>query len=197
MFKHTMIATALVVSASAAGATTVIDFASVPQNTEVTTQYAGQGVTFRGLEDGGEVATVTADFPSPTGDRYFSNCYPTRCASRADILEISFTEGASDVSWTLDSEGGLSITFNAYDDGGALLQTFDGTGDGVIFGFGSLSGIARIDALQPNDGWGWGLAQLTFDANVSAVPLPATLPLLFGAFGGLGLLRRFKKALPV
>lgn len=194
MIKHTMIAAALAVSTSAVHANTVIDFATLPQNTEVTTQYAGQGVTFRGLEDGGEVATVTADFSSETGDRYLSNCYPTRCGSRADILEINFTEAASDVSWTLDSEGGLSITFNAYDGGGALLDTFDATGDGVIFGFGSLSGISRIDALQPNDGWGWGLAKLTFESDVSAVPLPATLPLLAGAFGGLGLLRRRRKA---
>ncbi len=190
--KFTIIAAALMVSASAVGASTVIDFATLPENTEVTTQFAGQGVTFRGLENGSEVATVAADFTSLTGDRYLSNCYPSRCGLRADILEISFSSTVGGVSWLLDSEGSFSITFNAYDSSGSLLETFAATGDGVVVGF-SSSGISRIDALQPTDDWGWGLAKLTFDPDISAVPIPASLPLLIGAIGGLGLLRRRRK----
>lgn len=150
----------------------VIDFSVYPENTAITDQFAGEGVTFRGLEDNVEVPNVTAAFSSSTGDTYLSNCYPTRCVSRADVVEVSFTSLADNVSWGLDSEGSESITFNAYDLNGTLLETVSATSDGGIVSF-SVNGIKRIDMLQPTEDWGWGFANLTFDASAAATaPVP-------------------------
>ena len=168
----------------------IIDFSVLPENTPVTNQFAGLGVTFRGLENGSEVPIVVANFGSTTGDSYLSNCYPVRCADRADIVEVSFLSAVDNVSFGVDSEGGLSITFNAFDAGGNLLESFAASSNGGVFGF-SADGISRIDMLQPTESWGWGFANLTFDAAASfAVPTPATLVLVGLGLVGLGRSRR-------
>lgn len=173
-----------------AGAT-VIDFAPLGENVVVTDQFASDGVTFSGWENDVLVPIVTANFGSATGDTYFSNCYPTRCGSRADILRINFSGLVGGVSFVLDSEGPMSLTFEAFDSGGTLLETFDATGDGVIFSF-VTDGISRIDALQPIESWGWGLADLTFTLS-DAVPEPAVLGLFGLGLMGIGVARRSRK----
>lgn len=169
------------VSANAYAAT-VIDFSVYPENTAITDQFADQGVTFRGLEEGVQVPNVTAAFGSATGDTFLSNCYPTRCDQRADVVEVSFATPASNVSFGVDSEGSLEITFNAYDASDNLLETFSASSDGGVFGF-SASGISRIDMLQPNDGWGWGFANLTFDGAAVFEPVPT-----MSAYGAIALI---------
>ncbi|MBT8070850.1 MAG: hypothetical protein KJN61_02845 [Gammaproteobacteria bacterium] len=154
-----------------ANAATIIDFSAYPENTAITDQFADQGVTFRGLEEGVQVANVTANFSSTTGDTFLSNCYPTRCDQRADVVEVSFTFPASNVSFGLDSEGSSEITFNAYDTANNLLETFSAASDGGIVAFTAV-GISRIDMLQPNDNWGWGFANLTFDGSAPLEPVP-------------------------
>ena len=91
--------------------------------------------------------------------------------------------------------GGLPVTFNAYGAGGVLLETVvSGTAgqfDPVPFLLTSFSssGISYIEALQPNDTWGWGMDNLEFN---SAVPEPGTV-LLIGS-GLLGLAARRRRA---
>jgi hypothetical protein len=158
---------ALLISANA-NATTV-DFGVFVENTAITDQFASLGVTFRGLEEGVEVPNVTAHFSSSTGAMFLSNCYPARCGERADVVEVNFISAADNVSWGLDSEGSLSITFNAYAADDSLLETFSASSNGGTVGF-TAGGISRIEMLQPSDGWGWGFANLTFDAAAVAAP---------------------------
>ncbi len=84
-------------------------------------------------------------------------------------------------------------TFNAYDDGGVLLETFSASSDDGIFSF-MTGGIFTIEALQPDENWGWDLANLTFALQVSQVPLPASLPLLLAGFGALGVMRKRRQS---
>jgi hypothetical protein len=174
--------------ASSQASATVIDFAPLGENVVVTDQFASDGVTFSGWEDGALVPIVTANFVSATGDTYFSNCYPARCDSRADILRIEFDGPVGDVSFVLDTEGGLNVTFQAFDAGGTMLEFIHRTGNGVIFSLAS-SGISRIDVLQPTESWGWGLADLTFTPS-DAVPEPAMLGLFGLGLIGIGAARR-------
>lgn len=60
-----------------------------------------------------------------------------------------------------------------------------------------LSGLAPTDTLAATifraPGSWLFLSEVTFDAQVSAVPLPAGLPLLAGALFGLGMMRRKRR----
>jgi len=56
----------------------------------------------------------------------------------------------------------------------------------------SSSGISRIDMLQPNDGWGWTLDNLSFNGERNPIPEPTSL-FLFGT-GLVGFILRRKAA---
>jgi len=193
---------AVLLSPMAANADIItIDFDTLPgggtiaSGTEITNQYAPFGATFSLIEDGSEVSGAFASqigASTSTGDNSLFNC-PGACGARADILRIVFESLVSDVSWYTDSEGSLDITFNAYDAGGILLESITATSifPDFVFTTFSVGGIARIDALQPSDSWGWSLDDLTY---TTSVPEPGTLALLGIGLLGMGAARRRKKA---
>ncbi|RVU35938.1 hypothetical protein EOI86_11840 [Hwanghaeella grinnelliae] len=87
--------------------------------------------------------------------------------------------------------------------GGWELYAFDGVAFGALLGSGDLASddfvvfdtafvgeqFALVATVSEGEGEsGWYLSGIAGD--ISAVPVPAALPLLFGAFGGLFLIRR-------
>ena len=156
----------------------VIDFdmdaggGAIAANTNITTQYSSLGVTFSAFEDGLSAlawtkSSLDAGTP-PSSPNIWSNCGAgagaTSCGGdRADLLRAVFDFDVESVSWMLDSLGS-SFSF-------------------------SVSGIRRIDMVQPSDSWGWAMDNLAF----SAVAVPATAGVLLLGIGVAGLLVNRKK----
>ena len=153
----------------------VVDFDNLPgggtiaADTALTTQYSSIGVTFSALEDGSPVSAAVINSASPISGNYWANTSDGDFGPRWDALIMEFATPVSGVNWLTQSHGGLSITFNAYDAGNTLLETLVITGNWVPTSF-AATGISRIEALQPDDGWGWGMDSLEFD---SAGQVPA------------------------
>jgi hypothetical protein len=159
----------------------VVDFdnlpggGTLPADTVLTTQYSSVGVIFSALEDGSPANSAVINPFEPISGNYWANTPDGNFGPRWDALIMDFATPVSGVSWLTQSYGGESITFNAYDAGNNLLETLIVTGDWVATGF-AASGIARIEALQPNDNWGWGMDNLEFTPG--QIPEPATFSML-------------------
>lgn len=171
----------------------VVDFDNLPgggtlsADTILTTQYASVGVIFSALEDGSPADSAVIDQFGPISGNYWANTTDGNFGPRWDVLIMEFSTPASGVSWLTQSHGNLDITFNAYDAGNNLLETLVITGDWVPSGF-AASGISRIEALQPEDGWGWGLDNLEFTAG--QIPEPATFSMIALGLAAASLLTR-------
>ena len=177
------------------------DGVAIAPMTALTDQYADWGVNFLGLEDGSETEIqVGADpdnDPEPSRPNVLTNCsYATvGCpGNRADIVRILFDTATSSVTFQLNSLGFNSITFDAFDASGNILERQSVRSDSgyttVSF---STGGIYRIDGIQPSDYWGWTMDDLTFavgEVSTGDVPAPAALGLFGLGMGALGLRRR-------
>ena len=182
------IGAALLFGAQCASAVT-INFENSPVGTlsagdVLKNQYASQGVVFSAWENGSEVNSIVRNFSG--GDLYWVNTTTPSFGPRHDILRMEFASPISGLSLNFftQSHGSLAITFKAYNSSGTLLETVTAQGSFVSTSF-SANGISRIDGLQPNDHWGWGLDDLTFNAAVPdttgtvALLILAALSLLF------------------
>lgn len=186
--KHLLAIAAVSVSTAASAA--LVSFDDLPVGSVITNQYAGLGVVFSGWENDAQVSLTTSNVYSPTYGNYLGNSadgtsFPSQ---RWDEVRLDFAALASNVSFKLYSHGDLAITFNAYDASDNLLETIVLSSEpwgNVVFG---SSGIARISAFQPNDGWYWAMDEVSFDS--SSVPEPASLALLGLGVIGLAFSRR-------
>jgi hypothetical protein len=193
MILRYVVACAAIMAVSTMLHANTIDFSSVPAGTQITNQYASQGVTFATEQSGVPPAIGWGNGLSntPTGG------YPT-----TNFLDIIFSgSGASNVSFTFCNFGpGNGSFFNAYSTGDILLQTGALDGDPYSDGFGLVtitgSNIGEIE-IGNNAGvsdWEFSVQQVNFTSS-SATPEPGTM-LMFGT-GVLGLLgaarRRFSR----
>lgn len=202
--RHLLAGSVLALAGTAASAApVVINFDvdafgnTIAANTSITNQYASLGVTFLGLENGSAININAAPdpdgSPTPSSPNALTNCSnasPGCPGNRADIVRIAFAAPVSDVSLSLNTLGPAAVTFNLYDAADVLLETLtqlspDGTYAMVAF---TASGVARIDALQPMDGWAWTLDNLSFES--STVPEPSAIALMLAAGLAAGVARR-------
>jgi len=141
----------------------------------------------------------------------------SRAGSNTAPVSLSFeqTDGTLfSVQSLRVAEGRTSGRFSAFGSASLLFRgtlstgetvsyshVFDGIASGnaatdfetvTLAGFESLSSLTLIGVGGERDGYSFGVDDITVNEapTLSAVPLPASVALLFGAFGGLGLMRR-------
>jgi hypothetical protein len=190
----------------------VIDFdnlpggGALPNNSVLTNQYASVGVIFEGFE-GSAVAQpiATTVFSGQVGGAPVSGQYLMNlnaADNRADVIRMRFSGPASGIAFDFIpfGSGGANTSLQAFDTGGTLIFNDVIGGTTVInsnihyTGLSGLTGVARLDILQPGDIEPWGMDNLQYRNAVSApVPEPGSLGLLCVGVLGLAHLRRKRK----
>lgn len=190
----------------AASHATLITFDDVGLNAldDITTQYAGQGVTFGGLTDGGALVNIAVSGNSVFSDNNpvssplsLSNFFGGSGSNRAHVMEIIFSSSASGISFYYDGAGGSgsSTIFNVYSTTHTLLEAFSVAaavdGNYHLVNVGDAN-VGEIDILNPVSGWGHYLDNLSFnlDETGRTPDAASTAALMAGSLALLGLIRR-------
>lgn len=170
---------------------------------DVTTQYAPQGVTFHGVDDGGGgVNLEVADngvFPdnNPVSLPFsLSNFYNHSGGNRAHIMQILFSSAAHGISFYYNGAGGSgsSTVFNVYNTAHTLVDTFS-VAAAIDADFHLVNvadaNVGELDIVNPGSGWGHYIDNLSFTESATGVPDGGfTAYLLAAGLGVLGLIRR-------
>lgn len=206
---------ALAIIAATPAAAASINFDTLPNGTTLSQvnetligdQYASLGVTFQGIYTDGTaglpVATTYA--AGPAGPNYSGNYLGNAQTGtpfittpsfaftpRFETLRISFANGASGISLSHNDFALFpTTTFNAYDAGDNLLQTFTvNDGNGWAIRSITASNVYRLDLVSSVSNVGrnyFGIDNLNFTPNaIAAVPESATWGLMLLGFGLIG-----------
>jgi hypothetical protein len=144
---------------------------------DVTTQYAGRGVTFQGVTDSGgqtniEVAdnTVFSDNVPPSSPFSLSNFYDQNSFLRARIMRLLFTTPASGISLMYNGAGSLGSTtkFNVYNNGGTLIDSLT-VAAATDSNYHPLvvpdANVSMLEIVSPQSGWGHYIDNLVFECG--------------------------------
>ena len=167
-------ASALVALGTGAGAE-VLDFTELGADPIFLTQASIAGADLTSFGDGLSPGVVIGN----------SICAIAFAASGcANDLAIDFTDDVAFVSFeAFGFQAGDAVEALAFDPAGLLVGSVAITGDGLydLGGFGTLGSLLFDDASTV---FGVAIGNVAYEVAAS-VPLPATLPLLLGAIGGL------------
>ncbi|MEM9839522.1 MAG: MYXO-CTERM sorting domain-containing protein [Pseudomonadota bacterium] len=172
---------ALFVSASAHAATT-LDFTELSSGFQGSTSVSVTGATINGTG-------ATTDLFRGAGGISNSICFINggRCEGDGEIV---FDSIVSNVSFDVGGfDPGDASVVSAVDSMSNVLASINIGNDGS-FGFGALSGIAKLVIDDSSTGAGFVYGNVTFDAATNPVPVPAAAPLMLA---GLGLLARRRR----
>lgn len=163
----------------------LVTFDEVPvaDNTAVTTQYASEGVTFSA---GVRLETAAFGFANMSG-RKLANFFPV-----TNSFSIFFASDVTDATLAFATFPGTS-TFTALLDGTVVESFSASTG---LFGTQNVFGFTDIlfDEIAITSGGFSGVAVFdTVAFNVSQVPVPASLPLMFGGLAVFASIRARRK----
>lgn len=178
----------VLISAASGSQATTLDFntmssGSVSRIGDVTFALVGTGATGDPYIQSGQLRN------SPTGH------YPTNTA-----LAATFDAPVSGVSFDFNPHGFNSRGIGLFQ-GWTLFDAVNSVIGSGTFSSSSLasydltafSGIARIEWSNGGNNWYQSLEKLTYGNAPSAVPVPASLPLLLAGFCGLGYMARRKR----
>jgi len=175
----------LALSCSAfAGSSTTINFEQYAGYTQITNQYAAEGVTFQNALQLVAPGYDFLDYPAHSGNGVITN-------DPNDPITVSFTNAVQMVSgWYTDPNG---ITVDAYNVHGQLIGTFNGSaviGSDLEFMLGSTVSGGYISYITISDDLGQADNETVDDLSFS-LPEPGVLSLLFpGLLGAYCVLRR-------
>jgi hypothetical protein len=151
------------------------DARGISAYTNVTTQYAAQGVTFSGLSDSGKTVEIEAvndsvfnDVDAYSSPNVLSDYYGHSTANRAKVIVINFTSPANNINFEYNPAGpeGYLTAFKAYNPAGKLVDQFsdtNATGDGIWYleSFPDTN-VGKIEIVAPAPGWGHYIDNLQF-----------------------------------
>lgn len=180
MWKSTIFATMLTVLSTGAVSAATFDFTSLTDGTEVTNQFTGFTASLEGTTINPTIVTVGVPGGTQTG--LINASSP---AGPAFNLAFDFDEAVTNLQVDYVGENipfDITLTFA---DSSTSTTTIPFDGD--LFDIDTfVAGVSNITRLEFSDLAGSELllvTELRFD-NVSAVPVPAALPLLLtGLFG--------------
>lgn len=113
-------------------------------------------------------------------------------------LEVLFANPTDNLSFNIvsDEDADSDATIQFFNSIGTSIVFLTLSGNGQVkddfFSFSGLNGVTRV-VFTPNDPAGLGYDDFTFD-SVSAVPVPAALPLFLSGLLGLGAIARRRKS---
>ena len=109
--------------------------------------------------------------------------------------EINFNTTVSNLSFWLDgSDNGDSLALTLHGIGDAFLTTLNFTVPDQLIDLSSYGNVTRLVFDDSSSASGYGFSRFNFDSGVAPIPLPASLPLLLGAIGIFGALKRRRKS---
>ena len=184
--------TALYAASALPACATTINFTTVATGTAVTNQYAGVTFSLAGSHDASGPATV--GYGGLTNTSY-SGAYPT-----AQYLVANFASAITDLSFVFNNAGyNGANAYSLYDAAGGVIATgaMSGSGD-ITYNLTSLTGITKIvwdnGTAGSSSNWWQKLDTISYVADPSAIPEPATLALFAIGVIGFAVARRKQAA---
>ena len=172
-------AVALVVGGIQPAAAATLDFTGLAGNQGASLSLSNATIN---AFDGGTVLVGVGAANQADGFCFLSS----GCETDGEIL---FDNPISNLSFDVDvASAGDNVEISAFN-GGALLGSLTATSNGNLdfSGFGTLTRLFFDDSSTAS---GVGYSTFEFDDASATIPLPASLPLLLGGIGLLGLFRR-------